>query len=182
MAEVYTISGFGEPTPEQYEQMEHQNVQVVQKQQARASIPPALLLQNALKALGDTHGDAALSKLKQDGIIGPGTTKATNYAFSTYLGAPNVMSTAYVRQHVNYLQGQVTAYVEAHGGTVPPPWVGSRKKSLAPIPLPQMPAIPGMSASDNKWVWWVVGGVSILVVLTVVVKAVRRPPAQSAKA
>jgi hypothetical protein len=181
MAEVYTISGFGDPTPEQYEQLEHQNAQVIQKQAARSRIPPALLLQNALKALGDTHGDPSLSKLKQDGVIGPNTVKAVNYAFSNYIGTHAPLTLPAVRQNVGQLAQQITAYVEANGGSVPPPWVGSRKKSFAPIPLPQMPAIPGISAGDNKWVWWVVGGVSVLVVLTVVAKAIRRPP-QPAKA
>ena len=186
MAEVYTISGsgFGQPTPEQFAMLEQKNVQVIQRQTARSKVSPAVLLQNALKALGTMSGDAALSKLTVDGKIGPNTVKATNYAFANYLKAPAPMSLAYIHQHVNYLEAQVTSYVEAHGGVVPPPWVGSKKLStfITPSPPSGMPAATATTAGDNKWVWYVVGGVSILLVLGIVARSVRRPAQQSVKA
>ena len=184
MAEVYTISGsgFGQPTPEQYAMLEQKNAQVIQKQVARSKASPAVLLQNALKALGTMSGDATLAKLAVDGKIGPNTVKATNYAFTNYLKAPAPMSLAYIHQHVNYLESQITSYVEAHGGTVPPPWVGSKKPSTFISPPPSvMPAMTATTPGDNKWVWYVVGGVSILLVLGIVARSVRRPPPQPVK-
>lgn len=175
----------GEPTPEQFEQLEHQNAGVIQKQQARSKISPAMLLQNALRALGVSNGDSKLSKLKVDGIIGPGTVKATNYAFKTYLNAPNVMSLAYVRQHVVYLGTQVTAYVQEHGGVVNPPWVGSTKKSVMLPPIPTTPSEPASASSlpfDSKYIFYGVAGISVLLALSVVASVMRGRKQESAKA
>lgn len=188
MSEVYTISGFGQPTPEQYAALEQKNAQVIQRQAVQSRISPAKLLQNALKALGVMSGDAALSGLGVDGKIGPKTVKATNYAFTNYLKAPAPMSQAYVQQHVTYLGAQITSYVESHGGVVPalpPPARVVRNPAtiLPPSMLPQSTASGSGLPSDNKWIWYVVGGVSVLLVLGIVARSVRRPPAtQPAKA
>lgn len=181
MAEVYTISGagFGQPTAEQLDALQQKNAQVVARQQITHRISPATLLQNALKALGTATGDPALSKLKVDGIIGPATVKATNYAFATYLNAPNAMALAYIRQHIVYLTNEVTKYVQAHGGTIPTP--ASAQKALralkAPIniapPSSSTSLIPSMDGETPRWVWWVVGGVSVLVVLSLVARVVK---------
>jgi hypothetical protein len=186
MSEVYTISGsgFGQPTPEQFAMLEQKNAQVIQRQVARSKAPPAALLQNALKALGTSRGDPALSKLKVDGIIGPATVKAVNLAFANYLGPlPAPLAITAVRKQADQLAQQITSYVEAHGGTVPPPWVGSKKRStFIPPPPSVMPAMTATTPGDNKWVWYVVGGVSILLVLGIVARSVRRPPPQPVKA
>lgn len=170
----------GEPTPEQYEALERQNTVVVQHQAARAKVSPAKLLQNALKALGVANGDSKLSKLKVDGIIGAGTAKAATYAFATYLNAPNTMSAAYVRQHVTYLTNQVTAYVQEHGGVVPPvsiPHYSSAAAIIAP-PIPTSPTAPpgsGFPNIDPKYIYYGIAGFSVLLVLASVARA-RRPP------
>jgi hypothetical protein len=170
----------GQPSPEQFEALERRNVAVTQRQQARSKISPAKLLQNALKALGTAQGDPKLSKLKVDGVIGPGTTKAANYAFATYLDAPNVMSTAYVRQHAEYLQGQVTAYVEAHGGVVLPPVTPVRRTTISPalppIPTSATAASDGGLPFDTKYIWYGVAGFSVLLLLATVMRATRQPP------
>lgn len=171
----------GEPTPEQFEALEHQNAAIIQHQQARAKVPPAAVLQNALKALGTAMGDSKLSKLKVDGIIGPGTAKAATYAFATYFHAPNTMSAAYVRQHVAYLTQQVTAYVQEHGGVVLPPPVGSQRKSTFVAPLPPIPTaatLPAESGNffsniDPKYVWYGVAGFSALLILSMAASAIR---------
>lgn len=169
----------GEPTPDQFDQLEHQNAAVIQRQVARSKISPAMLLQNALRALGVAMGDSKLSKLKVDGIIGPGTAKAATYAFATYLNAPNTMSAAYVQQHVNYLTNQVVAYVQEHGGVVNPPAVGSQRRSTYSAPLPPIPTTaPTPSGFDfsewmsanSKYVWYGVAGFSVLLLLSAVVR------------
>lgn len=170
----------GEPTPEQFEALEHQNAAIIQHQQARAKVPPAALLQNALKALGTAMGDSKLSKLKVDGIIGPGTAKAATYAFATYLNAPNTMSAAYVRQHVAYLTQQVIGYVQEHGGVVLPPSVADHRRG-ASIPLPPIPTSPTTAAAesgffsniDPKYVWYGVAGFSALLILSIAASAIR---------
>ena len=169
----------GQPTPEQFEQLEAKNVAVTAHQQAVSKISPAKLLQNALHALGVAVGDSKLSSLAVDGKIGPKTVTATNYAFAAYLNAPNKMSQAYVQQHVNYLQGEVTKYVEAHGGVVNLP-LPKVKSSIIPglpsIPLPAIP-LPGSSGfTFPRWGWWVIGGVSGLVLLNALALGRRRSP------
>ena len=170
----------GEPDAEQFEALEHQNAAVIQHQQARAKVPPAAVLQNALKALGVAMGDSKLSKLKVDGIIGPGTAKAATYAFATYLNAPNTMSAAYVRQHITYLTNQVVGYVQEHGGVVLPPPVGSQRKlSIMPAlpPIPTSPTTPAESSFfsniDPKYVWYGVAGFSALLILSMAASAIR---------
>lgn len=171
----------GQPTPEQFEALEHQNAAVIQHQEARAKVPPASLLQNALKALGTAMGDTKLSKLKVDGIIGPGTAKAATYAFATYLNAPNTMSAAYVRQHVAYLTQQVTAYVQEHGGVVLPPSVGHKLYNPNAIIVPPSAPIPSPGAADTsffsnidpKYVWYGVAGFSALLILSMAASAIR---------
>lgn len=176
----------GEPTPEQWEAIQHQNVIVTQQQAALAKVPPAALLQNALKALGTANGDTKLSKLKVDGIIGPGTAKAATYAFATYLNAPNTMSAAYVRQHITYLTQQVVAYVQEHGGVVPPPTTGSQRRStfIAPLPpIPNQPASPATASwlpdlpFDQKYLWYGVAGFSVLLLLAAVTRRRSAPAA-----
>jgi hypothetical protein len=171
--------GFGQPTAEQLDLLQHKNAQVIARQQIRSRISPATLLQNALKALGTANGDSTLSRLKVDGAIGPATVKATNYAFATYLGAPAPMSLTYVRQHVNYLATQVTQYVESHGGVIPTP--ASAQKALRALrtavsfaPTPGADASSGALGDENRWIWWVVGGGSVLLILAMAASAVRK--------
>ena len=176
---------FGQPTPEQFEQLEAKNVVITQHEAAISKISPAKLLQNALRALGTTLGDGKLSKLAVDGKIGPKTVQATNYAFATYLNAPNKMSQSYIQQHVNYLQGEVTKYVQSHGGVVLPPVA---KVKLAPIPsLPSIPvpALPSGGSGlpfDQKYIWYGVAGFSVLLILSVAANAARRRRREAAEA
>jgi hypothetical protein len=174
----------GEPTPEQFEALEHQNAAVIQHQEARAKVPPAAVLQNALKALGVAMGDSKLSKLRVDGIIGPGTAKAATYAFATYLNAPNTMSAAYVRQHITYLTNQIVGYVQEHGGVVLPPPVGSQRNLSIISPLPPIPTspitpasgsgfFPNLSSIDPKYIWYGVAGFSALLILSMAATAIR---------
>lgn len=180
MAEVFTISGanFGQPTPDQYAALEQQNAQVIQRQVARSKISPAVLLQNALKALGVSRGDPALSKLKIDGVIGPNTVKAANLAFAKYIGTlPAPLGIDTVRRQADQLAQQITAYVEAHGGMVPqPPPPARRAKNpamiLPPSSIPSMPA-QAIGTTNNKWIWYVVGGVGVLLSLAIVAKIIR---------
>lgn len=179
----------GEPTPEQYDALEQQNAAVIQRQVARSKVPPAALLQNALKALGVANGDPKLSKLKVDGIIGPGTAKAATYAFATYLNAPNTMSAAYVRQHITYLTQQVTAYVQEHGGVVLPPSMGSQRKSAIISSLPPIPTTAPSSDSggffssiEPKYIWYGVAGFSVLLLLSAAVSGRRRREAAAVPA
>lgn len=169
------------PTPEQWEAIDQKNFAITQQQQARAKISPAKLLQNALKALGVANGDSKLSKLKVDGVIGAGTAKAATYAFATYLNAPNTMSAAYVRQHVTYLTNQVTAYVQEHGGVVPPvhmPVYHSAAAIITP-PIPTSPTSSGFS-TDPKYIYYGIAGLSVLLLLASVAHATRRPSAPAA--
>ena len=174
--EVYTISGAAsgyDPTTGM--PLEGKLVPVT-------SSPPAAQLQNALKALGTTNGDPALASLTVDGIIGPNTVKAVNRALATYVGATAAFPTANldvtrVRQYAGALASLISDRVKKSGGTVPPVVVHHPVKR-APA-LPSLPvAIPttSMTASvfDNqKWIWWVVGGVSILAVLSAAASAVK---------
>jgi hypothetical protein len=171
--------GFGQPNAEQLDLLQHKNAQVIARQQIKYRISPATQLQNALKALGTATGDSTLSKLKVDGVIGPNTVKATNYAFATYLGAPNVMALAYVRQHVVYLAAQVTQYVESHGGVIPTPT--SAQKALRALRMPvsftpssSVASSPLSVDGDNRWIWWTVGGGSVLLILALAASAMKK--------
>lgn len=165
------------PSPEQFEAIEHRASAAAARDSYASKIPPAKQLQNALRALGVAQGDPKLSKLKVDGVIGPATAKAATYAFATYFNAPNVMSAEYVRQHINYLTQQVTAYVEAHGGVVLPPSSPVKKISMT---LPSLPTIPESAAAssglpfDTKYIWWGVAGLSVLVILSMAASVTRR--------
>jgi len=159
MAEVYTISGSGF---------------------GAVSVPRTapLRLQNALKALGNLHGDSTLTKIGVDGIIGPKTVKAVNYAIAQkYVVMKDFprpeLTLQHVRQFAPGIAAAVESAVKAGGGTFPlikaPAAVARAGGGGAPaIPLDVPPAEP-----DRKWVWWAVGGVSVLVVLSLVAKAVR---------
>lgn len=172
------------PSAEQFEALEAKNTIVVAHQQARSKIPPAKLLQNALQALGTAQGDPTLAKIKVDGVIGPATVKATNYAFKTYLNAPAPMDLTYVRQHANYLQGEITKYVEMHGGVVNLPMKKVKPISFTPSPTPSSSSSTTTSSSglpfDTKYIWWGVAGFSVLLILSVAANAARRRRRDSA--
>lgn len=155
-AEVFTISGAAVST----------------------SASPAVQLQNALRALGNTNGDPSLSKLAVDGVIGPGTVKAVNYALSTYIGGSKAFPRAdldvtRVRQYAGALAALVIQRVQQSGGSIPAPVVQhalARRSagSIAPVVADMVPT------PDRKWVWYVVGGVSILIVLSLAAAAVKK--------
>lgn len=147
--------------------------------QYQSKMSPVARLQNALRALGSLHGDPALSKLKVDGIAGPGTTKAVNYAIAQrYVVMSSFPRPELTLQHVRQFAAGIATAVEgavtAGGGTLQ---VQARRAparaqggSAMPTSLPEIPA----PASNQKWVWWVVGGVSVLVALSLVASSVKR--------
>jgi hypothetical protein len=156
MAEVYTISGAG------------------QLGAAQRSAP--MRLQNALKALGQLRGDPALTKIKVDGVIGPATVKAVNYAIAqkyvvmTDFPRPE-LTLQHVRQFSAGLAAAVEGAVKAGGGSFPTiRAVAPRSGASAPV----IPAdVPAPDEGGHTWVWWIVGGVSVLAVLGIVASMVR---------
>ena len=170
MAEVYTISdaGFG----------------------ASVSIPRSapLRLQNALKALGLLRGDPTLSKIGVDGIIGPKTVKAVNYAIAQkYVVMKDFprpeLKLSHVRQFSSGIAAAVEAAVKAGGGTFP--LISTAMTTRAPsgggggggraLPIDLTPTAP---EPDRKWLWWAVGGLGVLVILSIAAKAVRGGPSK----
>ena len=105
MSEVFTLSGppaFGASAPR--------------------SAP--LRLQNALKALGQLRGDPTLTKIGVDGIIGPKTVAAVNYAISQkYVVMKDFPNPNLTLQHVRQFSAGIAAAVEgavkAGGGSFP---------------------------------------------------------------
>lgn len=186
MAEVYTISGsqLGKlPTQEEIQQKIFQAGQIygrVQQQQgAPAKASPVARLQNALRALGATKGDPTLSKLKVDGVVGSGTTKAVNYAIAQhYVVMPSFprpeLTVQHVRQYASGIAAAIESAVMAGGGTLAPIRAAAARShgggATAALPADAMAPSDG---SDHKWIWWVVGGVSVLVVLGIAASAVR---------
>jgi hypothetical protein len=164
------------------------------------SSPPAAQLQNALKALGTTNGDPALASLTVDGIIGPKTVAAVNHALSTYVGATVAFPAANldivrVRQYAGALAALVADRVKKSGGTVPPVTIEHPVKRVRSAPSAGLPSAISVSTSAKsgggvdiqKWIadhpqaiWWVVGGVSFLAVLTAAASAVKGRKAASA--
>lgn len=146
-----------------------------------ASGPPARL-QAALKSLGNVHGDPALSKLKVDGIVGPGTTKAVNYAIGQkYVVMKDFprpeLTVAHVRKFAAGIAAAVEAAVTASGGSLvsvaaPKSGGGGRALPVALAPLEPSGGEPGVP----KWVFWTIGGVGALLLLTVMTKLVRVKP------
>lgn len=168
MAEVYTISGaFGATAPDQH---------------PASSAPAPVLLQNALKALGALAGDPKLTGVRVDGVIGAKTVTAVNYALSHYIGATQYFPRAdltldKVRQYAGSLAQIITNQVQQRGGAIPTPKVekavARHRASGGGVPF--APTAEPEPATDNKkWVWWVVGGVSVLLALSVVAAAAKR--------
>jgi len=144
---------------------------------AAPSVSPVRRLQSALKSLGTTKGDPTLTKLKVDGVVGPGTTQAVNYAIAQkYVVMPSFprpeLTVQHVRQFASGIAAAVEAAVRAGGGTlvqVAERAPRARGGGAAFVPA----AIPDAPPPDRKWVWWVVGGLGVLVVLSIAAKAVR---------
>ena len=140
---------------------------------------PPVLLQNALKALGDAHGDGALG-IAVDGAIGPATVKAVNYALKTYIGAGPVQNAGLsgrflnatatksdVQQYAGTLATIVTAAVKSAGGTIPEPVVSparSRGSSSASVKSAADNALAADNSMMNPQLVWILGGVGLVVV------------------
>lgn len=178
-AEVFTISGADPADVPGTVDYAHAHPGV-----ASAAAPP-ILLQNALKALGTTAGDTLLTSVRIDGVIGPATVKAVNHALANYVGATPGFSAANltiekVRQSAGALAAIISQRVRASGGTIPAPQITKpramvRRPSGATAPAEQ-PAPP----ADNRWIWWAVGSVGTLLILTLAVGAVRKHRAMQA--
>jgi peptidoglycan hydrolase-like protein with peptidoglycan-binding domain len=160
-AEVFTISGAAAPA---------------------AQATPAAQLQNALRALGNTNGDPKLAQLAVDGVIGPKTVAAVNYALATYVGGTPAFPRAdldvtKVRQFAGKLAALVSERVKKSGGSVPAPVV-TKAISRRAAPPALFPVTPPAEASmfppTGKWVWYVVGGVSVLIVLSIAAATVKK--------
>jgi LPXTG-motif cell wall-anchored protein len=164
MAEVYTISGsaFG----------------------AAAVRSAPMRLQNALKALGQLRGDPALTKIKVDGVIGPATVKGVNYAIAQrYVVMKDFPRPELTLQHVRQFSAGLAAAVEgavkAGGGSFP---LISSAPAHAKAPVLPPDVLAPDTGAGTKWVWWAVGGVSVLVVLAIAASAVRKRRREPAEA
>lgn len=139
---------------------------------APASAPAQL--QNALRALGTMSGDSTLMKLKVDGIIGPQTVKALNYAiqlvggFPPYFKTPN-MNVTNTKQYAGGIATTITQYIQARGGSVPVASVEQHHQARASSALPPIPTGSTSSGGGHfefpMWGYWVIGGLSGLVLL-----------------
>lgn len=177
-AEVFTISGASDEglgTPASYPAA----LRTDAGGGGSTSAPPPVQLQNALKALGTTAGDSLLSGVHVDGVIGPATVKAVNHALANYVGATPGFPSANlalekVRQSAAALAAIISQRVRESGGTIPPPQVSKpramvRHASGALVPAPEAPP-----ETDRRWIWWAVGGVGTLLILTLAVGAARK--------
>ena len=163
MAEVYTISGSGFG--------------------AAVARSAPLRLQNALKALGNLRGDPALSKIGVDGIIGAKTVKAVNYAIAQkYVVMPSFPRPELTLQHVRQFSAGIATAVEgavkAGGGSfplisasIPTHARGGGGGAGGGGAMTALPEIPTPEA-DRRWIWWAVGGLGVIVVLSIAAKAV----------
>lgn len=151
-----------------------------------ATAAPPVLLQNALKALGAAHGDSALN-IAVDGVIGPGTVKATNYALKTYIGAGPAQAAGLsgrflsgtatktdIQQYVDTLATVVSGAVHSAGGSIPDPVVApARSRSGGgKISFPEAAPVADTSMMHSQLVW--VGGGVALIVLALGFMAARK--------
>ena len=126
-------------------------------------------MQKALKVLGQTTGDPELSRLKVDGVVGANTTKAVNYTFTTYGGSTKTdWTVAEVRAKAPTLAMMVESVVRQRGGTV----AKAKPKHLAVMIPTSVPAPE--PEPERRWIWWAVGGVSVLLVLAMTASVVKK--------
>jgi peptidoglycan hydrolase-like protein with peptidoglycan-binding domain len=131
---------------------------------------PAAQLQKALRVLGQTTGDPTLSGLKVDGVVGPNTTKAVNYAFATYGGSTKTDWTLQdVRTKAPTLAMMVESVVRQRGGSIAKP----KAKHVA-TPMSSIPTVAAEPEPERRWIWWAVGGASVLLVLAMAASAVKK--------
>lgn len=199
MAEVYTISGAGamdtimSVVSPGYasnvaftEALATRAVRSAAPSSAPSKASPVARLQNALRSLGVTKGDPTLSKLKVDGVVGPGTTKAVNYAIAQhYVVMPSFpnpnLTVQHVRQFAVGIATAVEGAVASGGGTLAPVKMAAPRPRGGGIPAALPPDVLAPAESSHKWVWWAVGGLGVLVILSIAAKAVRGKPKRRAK-
>ena len=122
-------------------------------------------LQTALIALGQKTGDATLSALVLDGLIGPKTTAATNRAFAMYVqGAPanyatGTLTQAQVGSNAAALAQYISAEATRRGGAVAKPATG--------IPVSKAAVLPAVSDNSTQIVKWAAIGLGGVVVASV---------------
>lgn len=127
-------------------------------------------LQTALIALGQKVGDATLSALVLDGLIGPKTTAATNLAFTRYVsGAPSSLATGSLTQsQVSSNAASLASYVNAENSRR-----GTKPATVAPVavikpPVAYIPAAPpAISDTSTQIVKWAAIGLGGVVVASV---------------
>lgn len=142
---------------------------------AAHSAAPPVLLQNALKALGTAHGDGALA-VAVDGVIGPGTVKATNYALATYIGAGPLQAAGLsgrflngtatksdIQKYADTLATIVSAAVRSAGGTVPEPVVSAAKRGGGKSVFESTPVPAADNTMNNPKLIWLLGGGALIV-------------------
>lgn len=157
-----------------------------------ASVSPVWSLQNALKALGEAHGDNNLGSVGIDGKLGPKTVSALNYALKTYIGAKAVQdfklggrflnataTVADVQQGIGQLVALVTRTVKLQGGNVPPPPAGASHSSGSSSSAMRAQADAAIqdntgTASAHPYLVWIVGGAALLVAFVGFTAARRR--------
>lgn len=147
---------------------------------ASPKAPPVARLQNALKALGTTKGDPTLSKVKVDGVVGPATTKAVNYAIAQrYVVMPSFpnpnLTVQHVRQFAGGIAGAIEEAVTAAGGTIPAVAPRSKRATAAEVAAATAASKePPLAPSHSNTVWWIIGGAGLVLALGFAASAMRR--------
>lgn len=175
--EVYTISGADDDFG--YIPANLKKIDMEQQAAVAGNAPPAVQLQNALKALGNVTGDPVLKALVVDGKLGPKTVAAVNRALAKYVGATKYFPRAdlqlvHVRNHTVGITGLIVDRVKKSGGTVPVPVIERSsvvKRTAASVFTPASEPVPN---DNKKLILYVVGGVSLLMLLAITASVVKR--------
>jgi peptidoglycan hydrolase-like protein with peptidoglycan-binding domain len=128
-------------------------------------------LQQALISLGQKVGDATLSALVLDGLIGPKTTAAANRAFAMYVsGAPANFATGTLTQsqvstNASSLASYVNTELSRRGGAKTTALVPAAAAPAAVAVRAAAPAVSDSSAQIVKWASIGLGGVVVASVL-----------------
>ncbi len=136
--------------------------------------PAASMLQNALKALGNTVRDGSLMNLSVDGSIGPATVAAINRVFTVHIGpgqAPpqfrtGKMTVMDVAANATPLTQLINAETTRRGGSTVAPAPAPRSAPSPYVPSPAAtpgPAADAPSGFHLSPIAWAGIGVGVLV-------------------